>query len=385
MKDKIDRIKEYIGALPFYIFRLFPIKSNKIVIVNYLGKGYGDNAKYITEELINRKEKLDIVWLVNKVDELFPKEVRTVKYGSIKAIYELVTAKIWIDNRRKPSYVRKRKNQYYIMTWHAGITLKKVEKDAEQTLPTTYIRAAKADSKMADLFLSSSRWDTECYRRAFWYDGRILEKGLPRQDIIFNLQEESKANLKNKIGIDTDYNTVLYAPTFRKNMTESDLSVYSLDWKKLLSELELKFGGKWKGLIRLHPNVSKFTSLLNLPDDVLNVTDYPDMQELIAIADIGITDYSSALLEFGMTGRPSFIFATDYAEYKKDRDLNFTLEELPCSFAANNKELLENIRSFENDNYLKKIREFYYNRCGLFQGGKSSQYVADIILNEIKK
>jgi CDP-glycerol glycerophosphotransferase len=238
---------------------------------------------------------------------------------------------------------------------------------------------------MADLFLSSSRWDTECYRRAFWYDGRILEKGLPRQDIIFNLQEESKANLKNKIGIDTDYNTVLYAPTFRKNMTESDLSVYSLDWKKLLSELELKFGGKWKGLIRLHPNVSKFTSLLNLPDDVLNVTDYPDMQELIAIADIGITDYSSALLEFGMTGRPSFIFATDYAEYKKDRDLNFTLEELPCSFAANNKELLENIRSFENDNYLKKIREFYYNRCGLFQGGKSSQYVADIILNEIKK
>lgn len=376
----IFHLKYKIMVALFYLMRIFPVKRNKIVFCSFSGKGFGDNCKYIALELLKQSQKYDLVWLTaDGDDESVPRQVRTVKYLSLRSVYEQATAKVWVDNRRKPGYVRKRKNQYYIQTWHAGISLKKVEKDAELAMPQYYIWAAKRDSKMADLFLSSSKWDTECYRRAFWYDGHILEEGLPRQDIIFNLTDEKKSLLKKKIGIDEKYKIAMYAPTFRKNMTEKDLSVYSIDWNNFLEILRKRFGGTWKGMIRLHPNVSKYVNSLQLPTNVLNVTNYPDMQELIAISDVAITDYSSAILEFAMTGRPGFIFAVDLEDYKKDRDLYFSLEELPCPLALSNEQLIENVKLFDARKYAESVRAFYHGRCGLFEGGHASEAVAQII------
>ena len=299
----------------FYLLRALPIKKNKIIITSYLGKGYGDNGKYIVEELLRRDKNYDIVWLAKDTSEEFPEGVRVVYYRSLRSIYELGTGKIWIDNRRKPLFVRKRKNQFYIMTWHGYMGIKKLEKDVQDKLEARYVKSAIRDSKMINAFISGSRWETNCIRNAFWYDGTILEVGYPRSDILFDRSDEVTKKVKQHFNIEEDTKIVMYAPTFRYTKDAESLSVYNLDWKRLINELEHKFGGKWKGMIRLHPNVSMFADKLNLPDNVLNVTNYSDMQELIKCCDCMISDYSSTIMDAGIAGKLGFIYASDYDDF----------------------------------------------------------------------
>ena len=103
--------------------------ERKIVICSFFGKGYGDNGKYIVEEIIKQELDYDIVWLVAKnVDRTnFPDQVRQVGYKSIRGIYELATAKFWIDNCRKYFYPPKGKSSLH-QTWHGNIGVKLVRK-----------------------------------------------------------------------------------------------------------------------------------------------------------------------------------------------------------------------------------------------------------------
>ena len=238
----------FVSAL-YRIFDLFPIQKNKVVISSYFGLGYGDNGKYIVEELLKRKNKYDIVWLAKSGDCLFPAGVRYVPFKSLRSIYEQCTAKIWIDNRRKRGYVVKRKKQIYINTWHGYMGIKKLEKDAEAKLSRSYVNEAKHDSQMVDYFVSGSRWETNCIRKSFWYDGTILECGYPRSDILFH--GRNVPDVKAKLGLKPDDKILLYAPTFRKSLDKESFAVYAMDWEKVLSALTQKFGGHWVGMIRL--------------------------------------------------------------------------------------------------------------------------------------
>src|SRR5690606_40939958 len=49
-----------------FLFHIFPIKKNKIVICNFYGRGYGDNGKYIVEEILKENKDYDVVWLLRK-------------------------------------------------------------------------------------------------------------------------------------------------------------------------------------------------------------------------------------------------------------------------------------------------------------------------------
>ena len=113
-----------ILSLCFYICRVIPIKQNKIVVSSYDGKGYGDHGKYICNALLAQGADVDIVWLSGNPNDVFPTGIRPVKFKSLRSIYEQATAKVWIDNKRKKHYVRKRKGQYYIQIWHGGLGLK---------------------------------------------------------------------------------------------------------------------------------------------------------------------------------------------------------------------------------------------------------------------
>ncbi len=97
---------------------------------------------------------------------------KVVKETSMKAIYHLATAKLWIDNSRKREWIIKRKGQYYVQTWHGNVCIKTIEKDAEDYLDKPYIRCAKHDSQMADLMISGSKFRTKNYRSAFYYKGK---------------------------------------------------------------------------------------------------------------------------------------------------------------------------------------------------------------------
>lgn len=372
-------IKRLIKLIIEKIFILTQrIDSKKIVVCNFGGKGYGDNPKYIVEEIIKQNLNYDIVWLVDDIEKYkknFHGNIRLVQYGSIKGMYELATAKIWIDNCRKYFYTKKRKGQYYIQTWHGGLSIKQIEKQAESKLDEQYLNYAKNDSKMVDLMISNSDWCTKMYENDFWYDGEILECGSPRVDILFNQNEESNNKIYDLYNVDKNKKIMLYAPTFRNSM---DLSVYSIDYERCINALEEKFGGEWIIFIRLHPNISNLASNMCYSKNIINVTDYPDMQELLSVSDILVTDFSSSLFEFSYIKKPVFIFATDYEEYIKERGFAINLEELPFNINKCNDDFINDIYDFDEKEYRINIEDML-KRFGVKEDGSASKSVVDRI------
>ena len=110
-----------ISRRAFWIVcRIFPIKENKIVFQTFYGRGYSDSPKYIAEKLRETGKDLDFVWVSNgREDPGVPEGFRVVRFRNFKYIYEMSTAKIWVDSCRK-EYCIKKKNQYYMQTWHGG-------------------------------------------------------------------------------------------------------------------------------------------------------------------------------------------------------------------------------------------------------------------------
>ncbi len=384
MKKKIELIlksiiyRTGILSLPFYIFRLFPINKNKIICSNFYGKGYGDSQRYIIDELLKRNnKKYDIVWVVqNENITGFPKEVRTVKINSLKYIYELVTAKVWIFNTRKNIIVKKRKNQFYIQTWHGGIALKKIEKDAIDKLDKNYINQAKEDSKDIDLLVSNGKFCTDMYKRAFWYDKEIIECGLPRNDILVNGDRQKiKKIVKDFFGIKDNENIILYAPTFRNEYINNP---YDIDFNNVIKVLKQITNEDWKVLIRLHPGQKNPEKYVKFSENIINAFKYKDIQELILSSNILITDYSSTMFEAMIANIIVVLYANDIDNYRNERGMYFEFEELPFKLTRNNKELLEVLSNID----FSKIQNNYKNfkdRIGLIENGNASGKICDII------
>ncbi len=380
------RLKHFLMAalrrVAYIIGYLLPIKKNRIVVSSYYGKGYGDNPKYIVNELLKRYKKYKIVWLINSIDNaaLLPKEVIACENSSLRAIIYISTAKIWIDNCRK-NFPHKKKRQFYIQTWHGDCGFKKCEKDAEDHLDKMYVKMAKRDSQNIDLFVSGTRWFTSLIRSSFWYTGEIAEIGYPRRDALVNTTKDQIEVIKRKLNLSESDRVLLYAPTFRV-IKEGQLfssSCYELHWQRVLTALSERFGGHWVGLSRMHPNFSRYAGELNLPLGVVDVTYYDDLQELMLISDCMISDYSSCLAEYAITKKPGFVFALDYKDYKDDRDVYFELDTLPFPFAQNNCELINQILDFNDDEFSQKLRYFCEKTFGFVDGGCSAVTIANII------
>ena len=369
-----------INYVLLLIFSVFKINNRKIIVINFWGKWYWGMGKYICKELVKYDYK--IFWAAKKeYVKSLPKGINYVEFGTIKYLYHLATAKVWINNSRFWYGTRKRKDQFYIQTWHGWIAMKKVESAAENELSKEYVLSAKNDSKMANLFVSNSTYCTNRYKKYFWYNGDILEEWSPKNDIIINNSQWLINKIKNCLWISKDCKICLYAPTFR---AKNSLDVYNINYKNLIKALNNKFGGDWILLIRLHPNISYLANQINIfSEKIINVTNYPDMQELLVISDFLITDYSSCIFDFTLKWKPALIYASDVEEYKKDRDFEIKIEDTPFPIATNNVELNDIIQNYDINKYKNKLKIFY-NKIGLKETGKSSQKIAKII-NKITK
>lgn len=361
----------FVGSL----FRVFPIKKNRVVLSSFFGKGFGDSNKYIAEELLDRDD-IEIIWLVKERNmDGFPAGIKKVKRGTLSELYYLSTARVWVDNSRKPYGLIKRKHQFYIQTWHSSLRLKKIEKDAEKYLDSNYIRAAKNDSKMIDLITSGCRASTKIFQNSFWYSGSINECGTPRCDILFNKEksDEFRQRICNIYGLDPNKKIVLYAPTFRR---DGKIDKRYLDCDRVSQKL----GDGYSLIIRLHPNMSNATYKSN----VTNVTRYPDMQELICAVDYLITDYSGCCFDMMIAKKPCILYVPDLKQYLNDeRELYFSFDELPFKKTTNMDELADAIRGFDYKEYLKDVQVFG-KKIGLCERGNASKVIADLIVEKCK-
>lgn len=374
--------KRYLLHFWMVICRIWPIDQKKIVIMNYYGGGFGDNGKAIALEVLKKMPDATIVWPVSPENkDKIPDFCRPVEYRSLAYYRELATAAVWIDNSRKDADVIKRKGQYYIQTWHGMVALKRIEKDAEESLSLGYIDSAKNDSQMADVILSGCGFFTNLCRRAFWYDGEILECGSPRLDVLFQQTEEKQRVVREKLGIPEGSKVLLYAPTFRAN---GDTSCYIQNYMQILRVLEDKTGDDWVAAVRLHPNIANQAGFITYSDKVINATVYPDLYELIPVADMVISDYSSLMFDAGLINKTVLLYAADIDAYVADRNFYFDIEKLPFPLARNQDELIHNLGNFDAGAYQRELEEFNKS-LDYYENGTAAKTVTERIIGVLSK
>ena len=374
-------------SILFLLMRIFPINKKKIVFSAFEGDGgFCCNPKYIAEELHKRDKSYQMIWLTHDTSKAFPDFITPIKDTTFNTAYHLSTAKIWIDNYRKPFGTLKRKGQFYIQTWHATIGFKAVGLFRGDAFPPIARLVSEWDSNLADYILSNSDYCDRIYPQKLLYTGPTLKVGSPRVDCIIKNREKLYAEIRHLYGLNLSTKILIYAPTFRggdqKGKKQVIAEVPTLDFDVLLSALAEKFRGEWKIFLRLHPQLSAFMGkmpLLKENDSLIDVSKVDDISELLAASDIVITDYSSCAFDAAFAHIPVFLYADDVQEYISRRgQFMWKREELPFSISETNEELINNIKIFSEKTYIKTVNDFM-KKHGVIEDGHSSERVADII------
>lgn len=393
-------------SLCFYACRIFPVRRNLISVCTFEGKGgFGCNPKPLVEELHRQNSKLQFVWFVNDMTKEFPDYIRKVPNTLWSRAYWLSRSKVWIDNYRKPYGTKKRKGQYYLNVNHYTIGIKCTGLwRGEGFSPMAYL-VSKNDSDMIDDLVIDSKWCEEVSPKGLVYEGTYQKTGAPRCDVLYGDRSDAKSRFRKKHHIPEDAKVVLFAPTFREGAKDGKRFVFSeiwtIDFQRLLDNLQKKFGGKWYLCVRVHPQLAPtFQEYKNpeIQDKIIDESQADDMYEILAGMDAYISDYSSACFEAGFAHIPVFLYADDIQKYAKDRGAlmwniatdprerignnkvmtpNFDVK-LPFSLASDNEELEKDIMEFDKAKYDKVLDEFH-EKVGLVFDGKASEKLAKTI------
>lgn len=360
------------------------VEKDKVIFMHYNDK-YECNPAYICDEIVREKLPWDVVYALDKKSMAkfplpCPEGVRVVRRNSLEFFYELAGARIIVDNAMCiPKGYFPKKQQVHINTWHGSMGLKRI--DADKMTSRKWVQAGKKAGKVTDYMISNSEFETEVYRSTYWKNPKvqILEYGHPRNDILF-CEEEKKQEIHRKVcdffQVEESCHFLLYAPTFRD---EKNLMCYDIDYGGVLAAAAERFGGEWKIINRYHFKVaSALTGMKQIKNhpDILAGNRYPDIQELMVAADIGITDYSSWICDYVLTGKPAFIYANDLSSYDGERGFYYPLESTPFAIAETNEQLLCNIRSFDEKTYAVKREQFLADRGCKEQGDAAKKVVA---------
>ncbi len=377
----LNRITKVFGNLLSLATACFTkVEKGKVMCWAYNFKQYGCNPRYLTEHILDNENQFDIYWVFRKgIDTSgVDSRIKCVRFRSLEYFRLVNSAEFLITNSRTDPYRiywHKRPGQKYLMLWHGGVALKKIEKDVESKLGYTYVSKAKADSKVCDLMISGCRFQTELLKEKFWYSGEILEGGIPRSDIFFDKKQHKviEDKVREYYSIPSDNKIVLYAPTFRR---DHSISPYRIGWDTIIPELKKVFDNhEVTVLVRLHPNlIGKVdtTSLISYAN-VIDATRYHDMQELLCITDMLITDYSSSMFDMAMLGKPCLLYATDINKY--DRGYYFRFDSLPFPLSRSMEELKQVISSFDYAGYHSKVKMFLHDTVGISEDGNASRRI----------
>jgi len=357
-----------------YFCRFFyPIRADRYISVCMKGHSCGCNNKYLTQYIQDVDHNSEIIWAF--APEFYEKFKDIVKNSVIidswKYYKVLFTSHYLIANDRTGNeYPFKREGQIYLQTWH-GSGPKKAE--AEMTWSDdSYKNQAIKDSKKIDIVISGNHYQTAWFKRAFWYDGRIIETGTPRCDIFFQEHPEIIMKVSTNLGIDLNKKIVLYAPTLRN--IEDLTNQFDLDVLAMIKKIEDRFGGEYVFVYRLHPDMASENDqalISSMFPNSINATYYPDMQELLFSTEILITDYSSCSFDFMLTKRLCLLYIKDAETF--ERGFYFKFDELPFPSFDNQNSFTACINSFDKMRYRNNLDKFINETIGVVEDGHASE------------
>ncbi len=374
---------------------LLPVRKKMIVFCSNLGRNYTGSPRAVYERMVELglDKEYCCYYILNEPQEYagkLPGQITLIKNARLHFYYVMAVAGVWIADTRFQNYIRKRKQTVYIQTWH-GTPLKKLGLDmtelhmaGNETLEE-YQEKFRANSTTWDYLISQNPFSTEVFRRAFDFGGEILSTGYPRNDVLFKpVSERQKiaAKLCLKFGFPTDKKIILYAPTWRDDAfynAESYRFVTEMDFGKM----QEAFGDEYILLAKFHYMVNEQEAFDRYPDFLYPVDARTDIADLYLIADILITDYSSAMFDYSILKRPMYFFAYDLKKYEQSlRGFYFDfLAEAPGPIATTTEELVAVIREKGGEVYWQEYRERYDVFCrkyNPYDDGQASEKIIEI-------
>ena len=383
------RIKEYIKNRIYLIvlrfFYIFPIRKNRVMFMSFEANKYACNPRRISEYLAKNHPDIEIIWAFQEPDNFrwLPDwgVSKIVEFNSAQYFRYALTSKVFVYNMRIPAMIPFRKKQTTIGTGHGGGAYKKLLLD-NPSIRTADQKIQELSASHTDILVSSCKYYTKyVVRGAFAHKGECLECGMPRNDELVNNSDNKMADYIRKFyDIPADNKIILYAPTYRKGK-RSEPTDYNLDVAGIVEAAKERFGGEWSILYRMHYFIQKRLPEDTMGQQIIDVTDYGDMQDLLLASDILITDYSSSVWDYSLLNRPCFLYTTDLDEYLERQGFYIDVRDWPFPLAKNNEALVENIRNFDEEDYRIAVHK-HHTDLGSFDNGNATEIISNRILQE---
>lgn len=366
------------------VFSKMKMLEDMVIFESFFGKSYSDSPKYIFEYLNEKYPgKYNYMW-VNAGKKLkLPYPSRQMKRFSFKYFFYMARAKYIVFNGRQPQYFIKRKGNVFLETWH-GTPLKKLVFDMEDvtTASPLYKEQFYIQTRSWDYLVAPNQFSEDIFRRAFMYDGQMLETGYPRNDILYREgKEQLMREIKAELGIPDDKKVILYAPTWRDDEFYGHAQ-YKFTLKLDLEQMKRELGEEYVVILRTHYFIADFLDLSQYEGFAWNLSKYDDIARLYLISDILVTDYSSVFFDYANLRRPMLFFTYDLEKYRSVlRGFYMDVEEeLPGPMLFETGEVIESICRIDEvkEEYKEKYDRFCKKYCS-WEDGHATEKVVNAV------
>jgi CDP-glycerol glycerophosphotransferase len=369
---RVSRRLNYVGQLTSPL-------SDSVLFEAFSGKQIGDSPLAIAMELQKSHPELKLYWSTTSKTTELPEGMTALRHGSAAWYRALATSKYLVNNANFPAYFRKREGQTYLQTWH-GTPLKMIGQDIRNDrTSSTYQQTMKREADYWDYLISPSAYCTEIFPKAFATKAKVLELGYPRNDTLKNVSTETRNDIRRKLGVtDPKRKLVLYAPTWRDSARGSKGGWESVNY--LSHETKLPEG--FTLLYRGHANTHASHQAKNTAD-LIDVTFYPNIADLFIAADALVTDYSSVMFDFSVTGKPMVFLTPDLREYETDRGFYFDFRtQAPGPICSTAKEVNQALVDVEpNQAVFSKKYAAWKNQFNPKDDGQAAKRVVSAVWN----
>lgn len=343
-----------------------------ILFVSYGGQKYDDSPRKVYEYIKkNNLTKYKCVWGFVNPDN-YPQVTNKVRIDTFEYYKTALQAGYWITNSSASRGLNFRKKETKnILYQHGMVCFKKLGKDIINTKMYKQLFHESFDyifiEGKEETDILSNAWETD--KASFYLTG------LPRNDDLKDVSPSEVADIKKKLNIPSDKKVILYAPTYRDystgNMNQAVLGIpFSFEkWKD-------EFKDQYVLVITAHYEVAQLLTTLPENGFVINAFDYPELNDLLKIADILISDYSSIVFDYSVLERPAFCYAYDIDEYREKRGFYNDPDSIYSHGAITNEvDLINIIKNIDYSAECTYVKENIKDRFVVFDGHATEKSV----------
>lgn len=299
--------------------------ADQVLFQCYRGEFATDSQLAIHQELRRRGTPLDLVWGVSDHSVELPEGARPVVIGS-RAWYEAIGRSRYLCNNIDfDRFFDRRDYQRFLQTFHGypfksmGISFWRTKDFTEQLIEFECRRRNEAWTSI----VVPADFCAEIYRREYRYAGDVLVAGYPRDDALVAPAAGTRERVLQRLGVPADKTVLLYAPTWRESDATGAWAARLFDALDL-DQVSAALGDDYVVLLRGHNyNLRDSSPQPRQSARIIDVTRYPEINDLTIAADVAILDYSSLRFDWVITDKPMLFFVPDLEEYLASRTALF--------------------------------------------------------------